>query len=192
MKLPGRGRYRLRFRVFVAVVAGALLPLLLVTAWSQLERPVPNTIVHASIDAVTEASAALAASGSPEEARAAVDVVARGRGAWIRLLGEDGETVLSVDHDVNRDELHPIERFFFGALSLEEAARLEAKRGPLLERTEVRLARSKAVDPAPSSSSLRPAPYLASTAYPPATPRIRGLPSKTSNSRSRRRIGGRG
>ena len=144
----GRGRYRLRFRIFLAVVLGALLPLTLVSLWSQIERPVPSTMRQATISAVLEVREAIEGASSLDSAKKTIDAIAIGRGARIRILDSSGKTLFETAHDTSEYGFHPVERFFFGAVSPEEAARLDAARGAVIDRQEVRAILGREVQPA--------------------------------------------
>lgn len=133
--IQGRLRHSLTLRVFGAVVLAAIAPLLLVFAWSQVERGVPGRMWGDTRDAALEASTQLRRSREPP--RDTLSQIAHAHKLRVRVFDERGAMLAEIDADDPTDPLHPVEAFFFGARSGPTVRELDEPRGPIALRPEV-------------------------------------------------------
>jgi two-component system sensor histidine kinase ChvG len=99
---------------------------------------------RATRDALDDASALVARQGDPlgsDAGRKALADLAHEHRVRLRVLCPSGETCFDEDADDPVDPLHPIEAFFFSAVSEEEVRKVEEDAGPLAARPEVDFAR---------------------------------------------------
>jgi signal transduction histidine kinase len=127
----------LRARVVLAIALVALAPLLLVFAWSQVDRPVPGRL-WTNVRDVMDASKAAAERHAPA---AAFDQLAREHRVRLRVVGAGGEVRVDVDADRPTDALERLEAFFLRPASAPTLREIDDAMGPVLDRAEVRLAR---------------------------------------------------
>jgi two-component system, OmpR family, sensor histidine kinase ChvG len=128
-----RSRFSLRFRVIVTTLFVALVPQLLVFAWSQVERRTPGRLWGVTRDTMVEATPLLSGK-SIDEARAPLEQLARKKHVWIRVVDVWGQPLVDAYHDDPREPLERVERFFLGS---EQGATLmdaDATHGPLMTR----------------------------------------------------------
>lgn len=120
-----RSRWSLRTRVIAATVFVAFAPLLLVFAWSQVDRPASARLWRRVVEARDEAEKAEVA---------ALPALAERHGVWIRIVGEDGTLLVDANADRGREPLDRLERFFLGAPPAQSLAEVDAMRGSLDDR----------------------------------------------------------
>jgi len=128
----------LRARVAGAILLVALAPQLLVFAWSQIDRGVPQHVGSLVRDAADAAASTVERGRTDDEALRAI---ARARRVRLRVL--DGAERVELEEDADRPggTLERVEAFFLGGSPGRGLAELDAERGPLGERIEVREAR---------------------------------------------------
>ncbi len=125
-------RHSLRLRVFVAVTLAALVPLLLVFLWSQIERPVAGRLWKRTLDATEAAKECIMHSSSLPEAE--LRALSSRHGVRVRILDASGLTVLDQDAHRPEDRASPVDAFFFGAGG--DALDIDQELGPVATRAE--------------------------------------------------------
>jgi signal transduction histidine kinase len=132
-------RFSLRVRVFLAILGTALVPQLLVFAWSMFERDAKNKMRGHTWDTANAARRVVIAGGSPENE---LGKLAIARGVHLRMLDDEGRTVFDVDADHPDDASEPLQRFFFDAQDQSAVREVDRDLGPVQDRSEVAYARS--------------------------------------------------
>jgi signal transduction histidine kinase len=132
-----RPRLSLRTRAITAIGLVALAPHVLVFAWTQLDRPVPGQVWTNVRDAMQEARGAL------PQGRGALDAIASRRGVRLRVVRErDGAVTLDHDADRPTGALDRFEAFFLRPAGAPTLRQLDDAMPRIVERDEVRVARS--------------------------------------------------
>lgn len=128
-----RSRWSLRVRVIAATLFVAFAPLLLVFAWSQVDRPTTGRLWGNVRDAIDEVHAV--------DDVAALTRIAEEHSVWLRVVRDDGKILVDVNDDVQREPLEGVERFFLGVPPAQSLREVDVVRGPILERDWVEEAR---------------------------------------------------
>jgi signal transduction histidine kinase len=135
---PPARRVSLRLRVFAAIALAGLAPLLLVFAWSLVDRNVPGRMWHTTLLAANETAAALvAAHGDVEEARPALERVAASSHLRVRVLDPSFAVRLDVSADDPTDAFYPLEALLLGEHDEPSLDDLDRAMVPLSVRPEV-------------------------------------------------------
>ena len=121
-----RSRWSLRMRVIAATLFVAFAPLLLVFAWSQVDRPTSGRLWGNVRDAIDEVH--------DVDDVAALTRIAEEHNVWLRVVRDDGRVVVDINDDVQREPLEGVERFFLGVPPAQSLSEVDVVRGPLLER----------------------------------------------------------
>lgn len=131
-----RSRWSLRTRVVAATLFVAFAPLLLVFAWTQLDRPTIGRLWGNVRDALDDVKAG----AEPVQ----LGEIAAHRRVWIRVVRADGELVVDVNHDRPHEPLEELERFFLGVPPAPPLSEIDLARGPISGRRWVAAARTDA------------------------------------------------
>ncbi|MEZ4222650.1 MAG: HAMP domain-containing sensor histidine kinase [Polyangiaceae bacterium] len=131
-----RPRLSLRIRVISAIVFVALAPHLLIVVWTQVDRRVPGHLWTNVRDAMEEARKA--------QDPSALAALAERRGVRLRVLRVSDEAMLAdVDSDAPISLTERVEAFFLRPSNTPRLREVDDGLGPLLERDEVRSARTR-------------------------------------------------
>src|SRR5688572_25230749 len=131
---PSPRRWSLRLRVAVAILLAALAPLIVVGAWSQLDRNVPGRMWRETRQAAE--NAARAAASGPEE----LERAARTDKVRLRVVDARGNVAFDYDADDPHDPFGSIEERLLGASTM-TLRELDETLGPLEDRSAIRGAR---------------------------------------------------
>lgn len=139
LELPvTRRRFSLRIRVVASILFAALAPLLVVFAWSQLDRNVPGRMWAETHRAADAARAAVARGDDP----VALERLAHAERVRLRVVEPTGEVSFDEDADDPNDRMGAIEERLLGASTL-TLRELDSVLGGLSDRPAVRAARSR-------------------------------------------------